>query len=188
MARSAAVLALTAALLPAAAWAHTGIGAHGARPFAAGLAHPLFGPDHLLAMVAVGILAALTGGRARLAYPSVFVGAMLVGGAFGLAGVALPMVEPAILASVVVLGATIALAPRLPLVPACTAIALFGVAHGHAHGLEAPALGGLSYAAGFVLSTAALHGLGFLAGRRGAVLGRVLGGMTCVAGLALAAA
>jgi urease accessory protein len=176
---------LLALLLPAAAWAHAGIGAHGA-PFASGFLHPLLGPDHLLAIVAVGILAATTGGRAARAYPASFMAAMILGGLFGFEGAGLPVVEPTILASLVVLGAAIAFALRPPLPLACGTIALFGLAHGHAHGLEAPALGGPLYALGFVAATAALHGLGLAAGMLGRPAAvRALGAITGLAGLAL---
>lgn len=184
-------LALVALLLPTAALAHTGVGAHGA-PFAAGVLHPLLGADHLLAMVAVGLFAAMMGGRARWAYPASFVGAMLVGGLLGYEGADLPVIEPTILASVIVLGLAIALALRPPLALACAVIALFGAAHGYAHGLEGRALGGLPYALGFVLATVALHGLGLALGTAAGTLGRpavvrALGGLTAVAGLVLAA-
>lgn len=173
-------------LLPTAALAHTGLGAHGT-PFASGLTHPLLGPDHLLAMIAVGLLAAMSGGRAAWAYPATFVGAMLLGGFLGLEGANLPIIEPTILASVILLGAALAFALRPPVPLACATIAFFGLAHGYAHGLEGPALGGLPYALGFVLTTAALHGTGFLAGRlTSPVIPRVLGGLTALAGLALA--
>lgn len=175
-----------AALLPTAALAHTGAGAHGS-PFVSGLAHPVFGADHLLAMVAVGLFAAMSGGAARLAYPASFLGAMILGGALGYGGAALPAVEPAILASVIILGAVIALAARPPLALACGVIALFGVAHGYAHGLEGPALGGALYGAGFALSTAALHLAGLLIGSAAGAasrpaIARGLGGLTCLAG------
>lgn len=189
---------LLMALLPVAAMAHSGVGAEvgagvgaGAMPLHAGLMHPLLGADHLLTMVAVGVFAAMTGGRAVWAYPASFVGAMLLGGFLGFQGMALPVIEPAILASVLVLGAAIALALRPPFGLACATIGLFGVAHGYAHGLEGPALGGLPYAAGFVISTAGLHalglGLGFLAGAFGRpAFARGLGGLTAAAGLFLA--
>ena len=184
------LLPLALLLAPTAALAHTGIGAHGS-PLASGLLHPLLGPDHLLAMIAVGLFAAMTGGRAVWSFPASFVGAMLLGGLLGFEGAALPVVEPAILASVVVLGAAIAFALRPPLTLACASIALFGAAHGYAHGLQAPGLGGLAYAAGFVISTAALHGvglaLGFAAGsRQRPALARAMGGLTCLAGAVLA--
>jgi urease accessory protein len=178
-------------LLPTAAAAHTGLGAHGA-PVAAGLAHPFLGPDHMLAMLAVGLFAATTGGRALWAYPAGFLAAMVAGGFLGFGGAGLPVVEPTILASAVVLGTAIALALRPPLGLACGAIALFGLAHGYAHGLEGPALGGLPYAAGFVLATATLHALGLGLGLAAAALhkpvaARVLGGLAALAGLLVAA-
>lgn len=176
-----------AALAPTAALAHTGLGAHGT-PFASGLLHPFLGADHMLAMVAVGLLAAMTGGRARWAYPASFVAAMIAGGILGFDGAALPVIESTILASVVVLGAAIAFAVRPPLALACGVIALFGMAHGYAHGLEGPALGGAAYALGFVLATVTLHAAGLALGQ--GVLGRpavarTLGGLTCLAGAAL---
>ena len=61
---------------------------------------------------------------------------MVVGGLLGFGGAALPVIEPTILASVIVLGLAIAFALRPPLALACAVIALFGVAHGYAHGLE----------------------------------------------------
>lgn len=174
---------------PGPALAHAGLGAHGS-PFVSGLLHPILGADHLLAMIAVGLLAGMTGGRARLAYPASFLAAMILGGALGYGGLALPVVEPVLLASGVILGAAAAFALRPPLAPACGAIALFGLAHGYAHGLEGPALGGLPYGIGFVTTTAALHLVGLvaggIAGARRPVLARALGGATAATGVALA--
>lgn len=115
---------------------------------------------------------------------------MITGGLLGFEGAELPIVEPTILASVVVLGLAIAFALKPPLPLACAAIAAFGLAHGYAHGLEGPELGGLPYAAGFILATSALHGLGLALGFGTAAISRpgvtrALGGLTCAAGLAL---
>ena len=176
-----------ALLLPQAALAHTGH--HDAGQFASGLAHPVGGPDHLLAMLALGLLAAQVGGRALWALPLAFVGSMVAGGLAGVSGLAFPgVVEPMILASVVILGALVAMAARLPLAVLVPGVALFGFAHGWAHGAEGPAQGLAVYAIGFAVATMALHGAGIGIGRlldRGALL-RTLGGGTAVAGLALA--
>src|SRR5690606_18725043 len=91
-----------AALVASPALAHVGPGAHDS--FAAGFGHPFSGLDHMLAMVAVGLWAAMLGGRALILVPAAFVGVMMLGFIAGAAGVPLPFVEPAILASVVVLG------------------------------------------------------------------------------------
>ncbi|KGJ10381.1 HupE/UreJ family protein [Paracoccus versutus] len=177
---------LLAALLlaPTAALAHTGHG--GGAPLVAGLSHPMGGADHLLAMLAVGLWAAGIGGRAIWALPLAFVAAMVAGGALGAAGVGLPLVEPVILASSIVIGAAIALALRPGLAMVLPVIAVFGMMHGHAHGIEGPAQGLAAYAAGFALATAGLHGIGIALGRL--PLARWLGAATAAAGLALAVA
>lgn len=183
-------LAVIAAALAGPALAHTGVGAvHG---FGAGLLHPLFGLDHVLAMVAVGLWAGLTGGRARLAYPLAFVGMMILAGLWGMSGAQLPGVEIGIAVSVVVLGLAIAVRATPPLAAGAAACAIFAIFHGYAHGAELPAgASGLGYALGFVLATAALHGAGLgLAGllaARAPLLARVAGGGLALAGVAILA-
>jgi urease accessory protein len=174
-------LALLALLCPSAALAHTG---HGAG-FLHGLEHPLGGADHLLAMFAVGLWAAAAGGRAIWALPLAFLAGMLGGGVLGMAGLTVPGVEPLILASIILLGAAVALVTRPPLVPALMAVACFGLAHGNAHGLEAPATGFAGYAAGFFLATAGLHGAGLLTGRLLAAFQKAIGLAIAAAGALL---
>lgn len=171
-------------LLPSAALAHPGHpGDQGV--FAQGLMHPLGGIDHVLAMVAVGLWAATAQDRRAIwALPLTFVAAMVAGFAIGARGVALPAVEPLILASSVVLGLAVALALRPALAFAMPVVAIFGVMHGHAHGAEGPASGLIAYAAGFALATAGLHLTGIGLGRLGGA--RILGGATALAGVALA--
>ncbi len=174
-----------ATLLPQIALAHPG---HDQGQFIGGLSHPLGGADHLLAMVALGLLAAQIGGRGLWALPISFVGSMIAGGLAGWAGLAFPGVEPMILASVVILGALVAMAARLPLAVLVPGVAVFGFAHGWAHGAEGPAQGLIAYAIGFATATTALHLAGIGIGRllqRGTLL-RGLGGGTALAGLALA--
>ena len=173
---------LLLAFLPGTALAHPG---HDTGTVLAGAAHPLGGADHILAMVALGLLAAQIGGRALWALPVTFVSAMLAGGLLGFAGADFPAVEPLILASVIVLGAMVALALRAPMPVLVTMVAAFGAAHGWAHGAEGPATGIAAYAAGFALATALLHGAGLLAGRAIPVL--VLRGAGVVAALSGAA-
>lgn len=141
------------------AWAHPGHG--GATGFAHGVMHPFGGIDHVLAMVAVGLLAVTIGGRGIWALPLTFMGVMALGGMLGADGVSLPYAEVGIALSVVCLGATIAAGWRLPLAAALTMVALFGLFHGYAHGAEMPqALSALTYGLGFLAATGALHGVG----------------------------
>ncbi|RWN45286.1 MAG: HupE/UreJ family protein [Mesorhizobium sp.] len=177
-------LCLSAILLLAAAmpaYAHVGIGT--ASSFTAGFMHPLSGLDHMTVMVAVGLWAALKGGKAVLAWPAAFVGVMLVGGALGMLHMPLPFVEPGILASVVTLGLLVALAIDLPVSAGVAIIGLFALFHGHAHGTEVPEnAGGLEYMAGFAIATLLLHAAGIAAG-----LGIRFRGLARAAGAACAA-
>ena len=173
------------ALLPAPAFAH---GGHvGDQAFMAGIAHPLGGLDHVMAMVAVGLWAASLGGRATWALPIAFVMAMGLGGMAGVMNLPLPGVEPGILASIFGLGGAVLLALKASLKQAAALVAGFGLFHGYAHGAEGPTDGVLIYAVGFILSSLALHMLGLLTGRvlHMAAL-RVLGGVTMIGALALA--
>ena len=179
-------LSLSAILFLAAAmpaYAHVGIGTTSS--FTAGFMHPLSGLDHMTVMIAVGLWAALKGGRAIWAWPAAFVGVMLGGAALGMAHVPVPFVEPGILASVVALGLVVALAVDLPVSAGVAIIGLFALFHGHAHGTEVPEnAGGLEYMAGFAVATALLHAVGIAAGLG---LGLRFRGLTRVAGAACAA-
>jgi urease accessory protein len=176
--------------LPALAQAHTG---HGdTSGFSHGFLHPVNGLDHVLAMLAIGLWAAQIGGRALWAVPATFVSVMALGGALGAAGVAIPFVEPGIVASVLVLGLLIAFAVRVPLAASVPLVGLFAIFHGYAHGAEMPiTASGLEYGLGFLLATAGLHALGIglglaIARFSAAPLVRFAGGAIAAAGIALA--
>lgn len=139
---------------------HGGLGG-----FAGGLLHPLLGIDHLLAMVAVGVWAAQLGGSAVWKVPPAFLFTMLIGAGMGLAGIGLPLVDPVIAASVVMLGLVIGTQARMSPWLASLLVATFALFHGHAHMSELPAGSlALSYIAGFALTTASLHGAGIAVG------------------------
>lgn len=180
--------ALVAVLAASPAFAHVGLGTSG---FAYGLEHPVFGPDHLLAMVAVGLWAALAAPGLALAAPAGFLGGMLAGGLMGFAGIETPMVETMIVGSVILFGLLALFSVRTSAVVAFGLAAVFGAAHGVAHGAELPAsVDAASYAVGFLLATAALHALGLGAGlavRRFSLprLGQAAGGAVALAGAAL---
>lgn len=153
------LLAVGLLLSPALAFAHPG---HDHAGVLAGLAHPVFGLDHLLAMLAVGLWAAQQQGTARWALPMTFVATMLLGGLAGFGGLQVPLMETGIAGSVLALGLLVALAVRPPLIVAAALTALFAASHGVAHGLELPELSSpWGYAAGFVAATAALHAAGY---------------------------
>jgi urease accessory protein len=169
------------------AHAHTEEGAVGG--LLSGLSHPLFGFDHLLAMLAVGIWGAQMGGRLVWVLPMVFPLVMAVGGLLGIAGISLPAVEVGIALSVLALGLAIAGALRPPEIAAVLLIAVFAVFHGHAHGAELPAAADpVAYAVGFVVATGLIHlagiALGLTIGRMfEGRLSRGLGGLIAAAGV-----
>jgi urease accessory protein len=186
-----ALAALTLAATPAALFAHTG---HDhALGLMQGLAHPVSGLDHLLAMVAVGLWAWRSGGAARWALPTAFVGLMLLGALGAVGGFPLPGVEAGIeggiLLSVVALGLFTAFGVRLQVVAGSLLVGLFGLFHGYAHGLEAGLPGSfIAYALGFAAATAALHVAGLITGRLLATphAQRLAGAGVAAAGVALA--
>lgn len=172
------LLASTLLSASLAAQAHTG---HGTNSLMEGLVHP-FGPDHLLAMVAVGIwsVSALPAGKAWQG-PATFLLALVASATLGMMGLSVPYLEHGVSLSVVLFGAMLVLARR-PMPPAIGLglIAAAASLHGLAHGSETPASGFAGYAVGFLLTTAALHvggvGIGlaiqrWLAGRSGIALG-----------------
>ena len=171
--------------------AHT-FGSQGAG-LMAGLTHPFVGLDHLLAMFAVGIWAGQLGGRAVWLIPLTFVSVMAVAATLASFGLLLPLMEPAIACSVLVLGLLIAGSVRLPTSVGALLVSLFAVFHGYAHGLELPqAASPILYGAGFVLATALLHGLGIgfaSNSRQHKILQRIAGySLIAASGLLLAAA
>jgi urease accessory protein len=138
------------------AHAHSGEGAVGG--FISGFTHPLFGADHIVAMVAVGLWGAFLGAPAVWLLPVVFPAVMAFGGALGVIGVPIPAIETGIALSGVVLGLMVLFAARPPLKVAAVLVGIFAIFHGHAHGTELPsAASPLTYSIGFVLSTGLLH-------------------------------
>ncbi len=141
--------------------------------FMAGLYHPVFGLDHLLAMLAVGILSTQIGGKAIWTVPASFVTIMLVSGWVGmeaLVDLSTTQVENGIIFSVILLGFLIAFEKNMPTLLAMLFVAFFAIFHGYAHGIEVPAKANPYYfAAGFVISTIVIHLagvlIGFIAGR-----------------------
>ncbi|OUM01823.1 HupE/UreJ family protein [Variovorax sp. JS1663] len=182
------------AALPLAASAHTGADAGLHHGFAAGLLHPLTGPDHLAAMVAVGLWSALTARRAwpdLLWAPLGFALMLLAGALLGLAGVQLPAVEPMIAASLLVLGLLVFTQKRLPALAAAALVGVFAVFHGVAHGQELAAgeSGAALTLAGMLAATVLLHAAGIGAGwtlrRSHRWLPRLAGAAVAILGVAL---
>jgi urease accessory protein len=157
--------------------------------FGQGFEHPLTGPDHFLAMFAVGIWGAQMGGRAVWALPVTFPLIMAAGGVAGMLGLPLPHVELGIALSILALGSAIALGWRPAEAVALILIGAFAICHGYAHGVELPnAADPADYAVGFVIATGLIHLLGVGVGLAlnkplGGRLARVLGAVIAVGGV-----
>lgn len=174
-------LAILAAPQPSAA--HIIQGAQGG--FGSGFAHPLTGPDHFLAMFAVGLWGAQMGGRAVWTLPVTFPLIMVVGGVMGMLGIPLYGIEIGIALSILALGLAIAFAWRPAEWIALCLIGFFALCHGYAHGAELPlSADPADYAIGFVLATGMIHlfgigvGLGLnkpMAGQLSRMLGAAIG-------------
>jgi urease accessory protein len=154
-----------------------------------GVLHPFGGLDHVLAMVAVGVLASVL--ARSVAVVGTFLASMMLGGLLGLAGLTFGIGEMAIAVSVAALGCALvagrATDPRL----AVALVAVAGLAHGHAHGAEAPAASKpIFYVVGFLAATLVLHlggwALGTVLVRRAGARATV-GALVAGAGLGLVA-
>lgn len=186
--------------LPVGIHAHPG---HGGDGLINGLAHPLLGLDHLLAVLAVGALAALQGKKGGVwIWPVVFTSGVVFGGALALGGLSLSgvLVESTIAISVLVFGLMILAIhwtrtlAEFGQIAAFACVFLFAIAHGQAHGQELPTFSDPAmYVAGFVTSTILLHLVGVLigtiAGRSASTLTlmRVAGGSMGIIGIGLLA-
>lgn len=156
-----ALVSLT--LISSNGFAHTESGVAGG--LISGFLHPIFGLDHLVAMVAVGLWGAQLKQPAIWLLPITFPVLMAVGGVLGVAGVALPAVEIGIAVSALILGLVVAFSVKAPLWVAALIVGFFAIFHGHAHGTELPgAANPLAYGVGFVVSTGLLHLAGILLG------------------------
>jgi urease accessory protein len=188
--RSKIALSLVLSFAAGPAFAHTG---HDVSGFVSGFLHPLLGLDHVIAMVAVGLWAALQGRPATYLLPAVFPLVMAIGGFMGIYGIALPYVEPMIAVSGIVLGLMVAFYLKPAVWVSALMVGVFAVFHGHAHGAELPvAASAFGYAGGFLMATTLLHlaglGFGYVAGvQNGAVLTRAAGVVIAITGAAFLA-
>lgn len=145
--------------------AASGLGVAGS--WYAGWSHPWQGWDHLLAMLAVGVLAGSGRMGPRWLLPAGFLFGMATGGWSGWAGAAIPAGEIGVVLSLFGLGLLLIGAERRWALLGLLACMLFGAWHGHAHGTEAVGIGvPAAYLAGFLLASLLLHLLGGAVGWR----------------------
>ena len=159
------VLATTLAL-PALALGHPGHAGQAGNGFANGLMHPITGWDHMLALIAVGLLAARIGRRALWAVPAAFLGSCAIGGIAALCGISLPAVELMILTSIFIPAWLIGRDAGATLITAAVVATLFGAFHGFAHFADmVPSDAAGRYALGLLATSAGVLAMSVIAGR-----------------------
>ncbi|MBL6986579.1 MAG: HupE/UreJ family protein [Methylobacter sp.] len=122
-------------------YAHTG--GHIDHSLISGLLHPLTGVDHLLVLIAVGLIAAKQGGKAMLAFPAIFLTLIAVGALLSVFAVQIPFVESLIALSLLLFGLLVIANDVLrtlarPIV-LFMGVSFFAIFHGYAHAAEIPA-------------------------------------------------
>jgi urease accessory protein len=150
-------------LLPAWAFAHPG---HDGNGLAAGFYHPFSGWDHCIAMLAVGLWAAMSQRTGQFMVLGGFSAGMALGGLLGMTLIIPAGVEFFVQASTLIAALLVALALRLPVMLQSAVAMLFALLHGIAHGTELPSrLDAAQFGAGFMLATLLLLSAGWLLGR-----------------------
>jgi urease accessory protein len=118
-------------------YAHTG--GHVDHSLISGLLHPLTGIDHLLVLMAVGLIAAKHGGKALYAFPAVFFALMAAGALLNAYAVQIPFVESFIAFSLVAFGLSVTINQKQRSKIVFWGVSFFAVFHGYAHAAEIPA-------------------------------------------------
>ena len=152
------IISILLLFLPVYAFAH---GSHGSG-FMAGFTHPILGTDHNVALIGAGFLGYLLNQKQWYLFPLAFILLMAIGGFLGIGQEATLGIEKFIAFSVAFIGVAIGLRLSLGKAIGLGVLALFGFAHGFAHGAEMPEdTTALQYISGFVLGAALLGVVGW---------------------------
>lgn len=157
------------AVLVASALGLVPVHSEGRSALLSGFMDPVFGLDHLLALLWLGLWAGRVRGPALWALPAAFLAGTVAG--FGLAlgppvGLVLEaVVHLLVVASLLLLIGAALIPVRLPLREMASTVALMGGCHGYAHGLEVSAAPALWFGLGVLVSSAALAVAGAALGR-----------------------
>ncbi|GAM56558.1 hupE-ureJ family metal transporter [Vibrio ishigakensis] len=149
-------------LFSSGAYAHS---AESTAGFLEGVIHPMSGLEHLLAMVAVGILSSRFGGATIWQIPALFIASLLIGLYLGETGFVLAYYQAGISLSLLLLGALLLRSSTPNLLFMGGTALIFGLFHGYAHGIE---IGGLinpeGFRKGFFMGSVLIHVVGVMLG------------------------
>ncbi|MEZ9864980.1 HupE/UreJ family protein [Vibrio breoganii] len=147
-------------LLPMSVFAHPEPLGHG---LLSGIAHPLSGMDHFIAMFGIGIMAVALGGSNRWRFPLGFLVMMGLGAIVARNGVGIIHVESLIAMSVLLTGVALLSLNTQPTLAkvATTLAALFALFHGYVHVAEMQTHTGFSqYLSGMLVGSALIQLMG----------------------------
>ena len=129
------------------------------------LLHPVTGWDHLLTMLIIGVMAYQFPIKKRLLLPAIFVSSFGLSAVFstglGIGEEQLHLLNQMILVALIVLPLGHVLLTKLSFSLVTLFIGMIGVFHGVTHGVELD-VSSSSVLSGLILSTVALHMIGFL--------------------------
>lgn len=136
--------------------------------FMSGLGHPVIGIDHLVFVIAIGLLAALSK-KMGMIIPTAFVIATAIGTGIHLQSVDLPAPELIISASVLIMGIFLAQKNQANLILLAAVASLAGIFHGYAYGesivgAESTAL--VAYLLGFCSIQFGMSAIAFYLGQK----------------------
>lgn len=177
-------LILAVALLPSPVLAHVD---GGALALVNGIMHPWSGMDHFLALIVTGVWLSQASFKPRMALLLGFLALLLLSLGVGrqFSGASF---EPAIVATLVVMGALVASAAKLPLVASAIIVGATAAIHGFVHGTEMVGEMAWSFTAGllcssaFILSLATLFSV-FLFNTNSRFVLRVIGALIATIGI-----
>ncbi len=139
---------------------------HSFGALSAGFLHPFTGIDHLLAMLAVGMLASAQQGKARWLPLFAFPVMMLIGAMIAGFGIELASAEIFVALSVAVFGLLFALSVKLSTSLSVVGFAAFATFHGYAHAIELPSDASMfRYGAGFLTACVLIQMIGLNLGK-----------------------
>ncbi len=133
-----------------------------------GLAHPVIGIDHLVFVVAIGLLAVSLRNSLAMIIPLVFALATAIGTGIHLLNINLPISEIIIAASVAIIGVFLAQENRSNLILLTMIGAIAGIFHGYAYGeaiIGAETTAVNAYLIGFVSIQLIISAIAFYIGR-----------------------
>lgn len=127
--------------------------------FYEGFMHPIAGLDHLIMMVAVGLLAAQSEKYMRWLLPITFIAMMAVGGVLGVSSGVFHILELLIALTIFIMGCMLLFSGSVSSQLKLLLVSLFALPHGWAHGVEI-GTNGLSPLFGLLIATVLLHIIG----------------------------